>query len=133
MPRDAPDEFILFFDANFGQYVVPNAVRAAGTRYEALLDHFAADAPDVEWLPRVGENRWFVVTKDEAIGRRFNEVEALRAAQVGAFVLASTDLTGPEMAEIVVKVLPKMRAFVAQNQRPFIAKFYKDGRLIAWK
>lgn len=61
------EEFILFFDANFGRRIVPTAVRAAGQKCEVHLDHFAENALDVEWLPTVGTKGWFVVTKDENI------------------------------------------------------------------
>ncbi len=125
-------EPVLFFDYNFGRKV-PDAMRAAGMRCEWHRDHFAQNTSDEEWLTQVGARGWFVITKDYRIGHRVNEIEALRNAKVGAFVLASDGLTANEMIEALTKALPKIRSFIEDHQRPFIAKFYRDGKLISWK
>lgn len=71
-------------------------------------DLFPQTATDVEWLSEAGKNHWLVLTKDERIRYRVGEIGALRKAGVKAFVLiARKDLTGQEMAEILVKALPQ--------------------------
>ncbi len=90
-------------------------------------------ALDVEWLPEVGRRGWIVITKDKRISRNELEIAALRNAGVGAFILSSDNLTGPEIAKALVAAFPKIEAFVRANEKPFIGKFYKDGRVVAWK
>ena len=138
MKPAAPDEnttsdTILFLDYNFGGKIVSRALSEAGIKHEIHLTHFEMDALDVEWLPEVGRRGWIVVTKDKRISRNLLEIEALRNAGVGAFILSSDNLTGPEIAEALVAVFPKIEEFVRANAKPFIAKFYKDGRVIEWK
>lgn len=124
---------VFFLDHNIGGRRVVQAMREAGALCEILRDYFDQDASDEEWLCEVGQRGWYVLTKDKRIAHRVNEIQALREAEVGAFVLSSDDLTGEQIATIVVAVLPKLYAFISENQRPFIAKFFKDGRVEAWK
>lgn len=131
--NEAAASIVLFLDYNFGGKIVSRALSAAGIAHEIHITHFEMDAPDVEWLPEVGRRGWIVVTKDKRISRNTLEVEALRNAGVGAFILSSDNLTGAEIAEALVAAFPKMEEFVLANAKPFIAKFYKDGRVIGWK
>ncbi len=56
----------LFFDRNLGVRV-PKALRTARPPV-AIKDHqqvgFAIDAPDDEWLAKVGTKDWVVITHD---------------------------------------------------------------------
>jgi hypothetical protein len=54
-------------------------------------------------------NAWIVLTKDHRIRYRSTERTALASASVRAFVLASSQLQGAEMATAFVKALPKGR------------------------
>ena len=124
---------ILFIDRAVGQNLVPSALRAAGARVERHVDHFAPDAPDVEWLAAVSQNRWIVLTKDEMIGRNPLEVRAVARANARVFILVPGKLTSQQMAEILVNALKRMENFVQGNQSPFIAKIYKGGRIALWR
>lgn len=124
---------MLFLDYNFGGKIVSRALTEAGIAHEIHITHFDMGALDVEWLPEVGRRGWVVVTKDKRISRNTLEVEALRNAEVGAFILSSDNLTGPEIAVALVTAFPKIEEFVLANEKPFIAKFYRDGRVVAWK
>ena len=126
-------EIVLFLDYNFGGKIVSRALSEANIAHEIHITHFEMDAPDVEWLPEVGRRGWIVITKDKRISRNTLEVEALRNTRVGAFILSSDNLTGAEIAEALVAAFPKIEAFVRVNEKPFIGKFYKDGRFAGWK
>ena len=45
----------FFLDYQIGRFVVADALRAAGARVEVHMEHFAQNAPDIEWIPQVGE------------------------------------------------------------------------------
>ncbi len=124
---------VFFVDRAIGQNLVPSALRAGGANIERHVDHFAPDAPDVEWLAAVSQNKWVVLTKDEMIGRNPLEVRAIARANARVFILVSGKLTSQQMADIFVNALQRIENFVHGNQAPFIAKIYKGGRIILWK
>jgi predicted nuclease of predicted toxin-antitoxin system len=126
------DRPTFFIDWCLGKSVA-NALSKAGAQVEQHSDHFAPEAPDVEWLPVVTEQDWVVLTKDENIGREPREVEAIARAGARVFILVSGNLTRQQMADLFVEVLPKLEKFNQGNQPPFIAKIYKDGRVELWR
>jgi hypothetical protein len=77
----------------------------------------------------VGARGWIVVTKDKAIRHRGNELAALQAAHVAAFVLTTKGLTGPENGALLAKALPKMLRFLKGNRPPFIAALNASARI----
>jgi hypothetical protein len=85
-----PPDLTFFVDECLGKYL-PVQLISAGYDVRSGLAHFPG-IPDVDWLPRVGQERWVLLTKDKDIRRRPIEVEALLAGRVTAFVLTVTDL-----------------------------------------
>jgi PIN like domain len=76
-------------------------LRAADLHVEVHDDHFRQDALDPEWLTAVGQKNWIVVTRDERIRYRVAEKQAIRRANVRAFVLAAQgDLRGHARPEL---------------------------------
>jgi len=128
-----PDPLVFFLDRNLGKNTVANVLRRAGFRAEVHDDHFEPDAPDEEWLPKVGERGWFVITKDQKIRYHNLEKLALQRAGVGAFVLVSKDLTGEQMGQILITAIPAMKRFIARTLRPFIAKITRDGKVLKFE
>jgi len=126
-PTDAPLTF--FVDRSLGARDVPDALRAAGARVEVHDDHFAPDTQDAVWLAQVGARGWVVLTKDSRIRRHPLELQALLAANVAAFMLTATDVTGADMARILVSVIPKLTALVRSRARPFIATISRQGQV----
>ena len=61
---------------------------------------------------------WAVITKDTRIRYRQTELAALVAGGVRAFVLTRGDLSGSEMAAILVKALPHLARFPARHEPP---------------
>lgn len=107
------------------------ALRNAGATVELHRDHFADDAPDVEWLDVVGRRGWVVLTKDDAIRRNPLERRALLAANVRAFILTSQNMSGSDMAELVVRVLPRIEKLARSTPPPFIAVVGRSGISLA--
>ncbi|MEL6937517.1 MAG: hypothetical protein AAFO59_12745 [Cyanobacteria bacterium J06607_17] len=123
----------FFIDRALGRKAVAIALRNAGAKIEIHDDHFPARALDVEWLPIVGEREWLILTKDDAIGRRLLEQMAVASSGARVFVLASGNLTGPEMADILVSALSRMQRFAQGNSKPFIAKVHRRGTVRMWQ
>ncbi len=97
-------------------------LQAEGLRVQLHDDAFAQGTPDAEWLPVVGERRWIVLTKDLRLRYRPVEKEALIAAGVRAFVFTSGNMSGAEVADAIVKALPKIRSLLAAHKNAFVAR-----------
>lgn len=127
--RKQPKEPTFFVDRQLGRYKFAQVLRAAGLDVVIHDDHFAQNTIDTEWLAIAGKRDWVVITRDERIRYRAAEREALRRAKVRAFVLvAHGDLRADALAEIFLKALAKVKAMLANEKPPFIAKIWRDGK-----
>lgn len=104
------------------------ALRAAGADVLIREDRFSAGVKDEEWLPVAGKEGWTVLTKDRRIRTRRNELSALMLSGVGAFVLVSSKrpMTGPDQAELLVAMLPRLLKIAVEQTRPFVARIYRN-------
>ncbi|MCO5167480.1 MAG: hypothetical protein M9894_14125 [Planctomycetes bacterium] len=134
MSERSPDEeppLTFFVDTCLGTKDVPNALRAAGVTVACLIDHFRHDEEDAVWLPSVGQRGWVVLTKDKWIRRRSNEIEALKAAGVAAFILSARGLSGQQMGAAFVAALPGMqralRVYARGSGHYFVARVTASG------
>lgn len=125
--RQPPITF--FIDHCVSQRIVPRALRAAGASVEAHVDHFAVDAPDIEWLPEVSARGWVVITKDWGLSSNLLELRAIARAEARVVVLASGNYTGEEMATILVAGLERLQRFVQGNPAPFIARIDRRAQV----
>lgn len=91
----------------------------------AYYDYFAG-MQDVEWLPRVGANRWILLTKDKNIRRRQLEVDAILNSGVRAFVVTAIGLHREDLAKLVLMVMPKIQR-ICQQRGPFIFNITASG------
>ena len=121
------EPLVFFLDRNLGKHTIADALRQAGVEVQIHDDHFRQETPDEEWLREVGQRSWIVLTKDTQIRYRAHERAALMQAGVRTFVLVAKNLSGREMADVLVKALPAIRRFVANHQPPFIAKVTRSS------
>ena len=119
----------LFVDRSLGKVVIASALRAEGVEVHTHDAHFPQAARDEDWLAEVGRRGWVVITKDARIRYRQTELSALISGGVKAFVLTRGDLSGPEMAAIVVRALPRLSRFSARHEAPFIARIATSGKV----
>jgi hypothetical protein len=109
---------------------IPHALREAGEDVRVHDDLFPQDAKDSIWLTEAGKRGWVVLAKDTRIRYRAIETNALRSANVRAFVLtAGGDLSGSEMASIFVSALPRMKKLCRKTSPPFIARVTREGNV----
>ena len=120
-------QFVLFLDRAIDGNRLAEALRAVGADIRRHRDEFRDDEADTVWLPEVGRRGWFVLTRDARIRYNPLEIQALKAAQVGAFVFVPKNLTGEEMAVLIAEALPQMQRAALKTQRPFILRLYRDG------
>jgi predicted nuclease of predicted toxin-antitoxin system len=120
---------VFFVERSLGSIIIPDALRQAHLRVEIHDDHFAQDAEDELWLTHAGQRGWVVLTKDERIRYRPNELRALIEAEVRTFIVIARNRPMTEVATIVVQALPAIAAFLAQHSPPFVAKITADSKV----
>lgn len=113
---------ILLLDENLPPKVAA-ALHASGTveayHVTKYLPRGASDPEIFEFLRE--REGWFLVTQDKNIRKRPQELAALKAARVGAFVLTSkADRTVESLLVLLVRSLEQMRRLTARTPRPFI-------------
>lgn len=123
----------FYLERSLGGRIILEELRKAGLKVEPHSKYFRPSTEDIDWLPVVGRNGWIVLMRDQRIGKRSLELEALLNGGVKAFVLVSGNLKNAENAAVFVKALPKMLSMIAQNDCPFIAKVSRQGTVKMWQ
>jgi hypothetical protein len=89
------------------------------------FDEFAGKK-DVEFLPIIGERGWVLVTKDKNVRRNQLEVNAILNAGVRAFVITATSLNHQQIADLVLKIMPKILR-ISRQRGPFLYNITATG------
>lgn len=61
-----------------------------GHEVKSLREEFPLNTPDLEWIPKVGERGWIVVSRDYNQRRRTPEKHALRQSNVRAIYVRTS-------------------------------------------
>lgn len=88
------------------------------------MDHFEHDTADETWIAVVAAKGWVAITHIERIRYTPNEKAAVMRARLGLIVLVGK-VRHAQHAENFVRGIAKIEAFVAAQERPFIAKLYR--------
>ncbi len=126
-------EVTFYLERSLGGRIILEALRKAGLRIEPHFKWFRSDTTDEAWLPQVGKKKWKVLMRDQRIGTRRLELDALLDGGVQAFVLVSGNLKNADNAAIIIKALPKILKILAENEFPFIAKVTRQSTVKLWK
>jgi hypothetical protein len=133
---------VYFTDRDLGKQF-PARLREAGLQVERHADHFAPDTPDEAWLPEVGRRGWVVLTHDERIRYKPNELSAVMRHGVRLLVVQG-QAPYPQLAIWFVQTLPRIEAFLDAHAAPYIAKVQRPtpkeltgnpgapGRVVLW-
>ena len=116
----------FFFDNNLSE-TLPRGLKAFGEDAMHLKEKFPQDAPDKEWLKYVGENGIFLVTRDDRVRNRPNELQAFKQNAVGAFFLGGKNRNKCELIQQVVRNWPRMKQLAGGTSRPFAFRVPPSG------
>jgi predicted nuclease of predicted toxin-antitoxin system len=122
-------QLVFFIDRCLGKHVIADQLRAAGERVEIHDDHFLPDCPDEVWLSAAGAESWIVITKDKNFQKRQFEILAIARSRVRVFQLSGGEVTGQEMAGVLVSRCKKIKDFAIGNPAPFIARINRSGKI----
>jgi prevent-host-death family protein len=124
----------FFVDRQFGRFIVPEALRAAGAKVEAHDDHFAQNTPDVEWLTQVGKRGWVVISKDQNIRRNPLELAAYEAAKVLHCRALIAMITSTISIEVTTMIREAPAMTVRQNLGELLNEVqYRHGKVLITK
>jgi len=96
-----------------------NGMTALGEDVVHLTEIFPDSAKDLEYLPRVGSEGWFLVTRDKRIRYRPAERAALKEYRVGAFFLGGKSRSRCELIQQLVRNWPRMKELARTTPVPF--------------
>lgn len=116
---------VFFTDRDLGKRF-PDILASAGLTVERHHDLFPPDCPDERWLQYVGENGRIAITHDGRIRYKPNELAAVRRHRVALLVVVGK-APFPQLARRFVATMPRVSAFLAQHEAPFIAKVYRPS------
>jgi hypothetical protein len=123
-----PKKFTAYLDAAVGCTEVIEAFNREKIKYKLHLDYAKPYTHDPTWLPRVGRNKWVLLTTDDKMQHRGAEAAAVRAYKVRSFVFRS-HMTGADMAKFLWKMMPAMRRFCGRHEAPFIGHLQPNGKI----
>ncbi len=124
-----PPVVVFFLDENVLGRRIAGVLREAGAVIQELGSDISRGTPDSEMLPLVGEKGWFLVTRDLRIKSRPAEVEARKRANLGVFMLRGRNMTGAQIAEALVKALPRMTTAAQKQTKPFVCYINAKGQV----
>lgn len=120
-------EFI--FDVNLSSGLV-RGLREFGENVHHITEHFKEDTPDEKWLQFLGEQGWFLITRDNRIRRRPIEKEALKRFGVGAFFLQGKNMSHWDIIRQVIRIWHRVKEKADTTSVPFAYQISRGGRKI---
>ena len=102
------------------------ALTTANIKFRVYSEDFKGGEEDPNILPLAGKRGWAMLTCDTKNRYRELERRSVLRYRVRQFIF-SGNLGGVALAQLLVRVYPKIRLFARENDRPFIAVITKSG------
>ena len=118
----------FFLDRNLGGKTFPNILRSAGVSVVLLEEHFNPKTPDELWITWVAKKKYFALGNDYRILRNATQRKVVLNAGLGYFVIRDAQCTAKVSAENFLITLPKIKQFILDTPRPFIASILKPSK-----
>jgi len=119
----------FIFDENLSPGLA-KGLNEFGEDTEHITDHLQPGATDELMLKLVGENGWFLITRDKKIRRRPIEKEALKKHKVGAFFLGGKQMNSWHFVCQVVRIWIKLKDRARTTDKPFAYFIDRHGTKI---
>ena len=124
-----PEPPTLFIDRCAWSGALARSLSDAGIAFIPHHERFEHDAPDEVWLSAAADQGWLVVTRDQRIRYRANEVAAMRRARLHVFVFTQGGLTGAETGSILVRCHAAMVRHAARVPAPAFFSLTRSGEV----
>jgi PIN like domain len=124
------DSAVFYLDESIYSGILAEALGTAGMQVRrAGTGDVPFGTPDDQWLAIAGSNQWIVLMRDQRVRHRTLEIQALKGAGVGAFVVTTGQATAYETACIVTGKLAKILNISRSERRPFLYTLGARGAL----
>ena len=119
----------LLLDETLSGKSIVETVKAAGVPIVGFEEFADRGIDDKTLLTRLAKRRdLYLITRDRDFRYKHDVVNTLREAELGAFVLTSAgNKTGGQLASTLIAAWPRIRRFIHEHARPFVAKVRSDG------
>jgi hypothetical protein len=125
-----PPELTWFVDRALGRGAIPTALRALGVPVELHDDHFAQDAQDVEWIPRVSARRWAILTKDRNIKHNTLEIDTVLSSKACYVCLRGKGLVSAKAAARITQAFPRFDGIARACSWPVLMRVTQSSVLV---
>lgn len=115
--------FVFFTDRDLGKRF-PQTLATAGLTVEPHDRLFPPTCPDERWLAYVGASGRIAITHNARIRYMPNELAAVVRNRVALLVVIGNAPLNV-LADSFVRTMPRIAAFLADHEAPFIAKVYR--------
>ena len=123
-----PGGLTFLFDENMPQRLATAMRTHMGERTTHVYDHFGRDGVlDPEVLRVVGENGWFLVSRDRRILRRAPERALIEEFGTGAFFLKDSLDDFCSIARALIHNWPEIKRIARGRGRPFVFLIRERG------
>jgi len=95
-----------------------------------LTERLKAGSSDLEVLEYAGSNDFFLITKDNRIRYKPNEIAAIRRYKVGVFLLGGKNIPFLETYQQLIRNWDRILECAANTNRPFVRRVPPTGRKI---
>jgi len=116
----------FFIDNNLSQQLA-NGMKAFGEPVEHLKEKFPENTDDLVWLKYVGQQKIFLVTRDDRMRHNQMELQSLKKHKVGAFFLGGKNLNRCRLIQQLVRNWPRMKDYAKKERRPFAFRVPPTG------
>lgn len=96
-------DLAFFLDRGMGSKLVPSGLRALGWTVTTMDERYGTkesqSIPDPTWIRDAAERGEILLCKDRRVAKRPLEAQAIYYSEARVFVIASAQITGPQMLE----------------------------------
>lgn len=114
-------------DHCLGTVSIPACIFALGAKCETLSSHFIVDAPDAEWIPKVAERGWIILTADRSILKNPIERTALQNAGARYVGITCASQTTDDTVALLTKHFTVLDALMRVAPVPVLTRLMRSG------
>lgn len=123
-----PHKPVLFIDRNSGGRTFRTLIENEGIAVKLHDEHFSATTDDSEWLKKVGERGWIMITGDAMVTRAPLFLLRLSQSTARVFILKGLNGASPEgKANCVISCYERIVSISQTRKAPLLWKINKDG------
>lgn len=119
----------FFIDNNLSPHLAAG-MKAFQEPVVHLRDMFPEDTDDVVWLPEIGRNEMFLITRDWETRKKPAELQSIKDNKVGAFYLGGKERNRCQLIRQLVLNWPRIKELAHKTRRPFAFRVPPTGKKI---